>query len=89
MRWIITDIACCYESHALKFGSQKLNLHLSGHEFEPKASKVQPGSEDLCFITQHPIDDVLSAWKSASIEVSIPTICRFRLSYTNLTRNRS
>lgn len=56
-------------SHALKFGSQKLNLHLSGKEFEPKASKVQPGSEDLCFITDHPIDNVLDAWKSAGLEV--------------------
>lgn len=58
------------ERHALKFGSQKINLHLSGHEFEPKASKVQPGSGDLCFITKHPIDEVLSAWKGAGIEVS-------------------
>ncbi|GAB7334118.1 hypothetical protein MBLNU13_g06192t1 [Cladosporium sp. NU13] len=58
------------ERHALRFGSQKINLHLSGHEFEPKASRVQPGSGDLCFITQHPIDEVLSLWKNAGIEVS-------------------
>jgi hypothetical protein len=58
-------------SNALKFGSQKINLHLSGHEFEPKASRVQPGSGDLCFITKHPIDDVLAAWKGAGIEVSV------------------
>lgn len=58
------------ERHALKFGNQKINLHLSGHEFEPKASRVQPGSGDLCFITKHPIDEVFSAWKSVGIEVS-------------------
>ncbi|KAM0706828.1 hypothetical protein Q7P35_006158 [Cladosporium inversicolor] len=52
-----------------RFGSQKINLHLSGHEFEPKASRVQPGSGDLCFITKHPIDGVLSLWKGAGIEV--------------------
>lgn len=34
--------------HALHFGNQKINLHISGHEFEPKADKVQPGSGDLC-----------------------------------------
>lgn len=34
--------------HALHFGNQKINLHVSGHEFEPKAEKVQPGSGDLC-----------------------------------------
>ena len=56
-------------SHALKFGAQKINLHLSGHEFEPKAERVQPGSGDLCFITEHPIDDVLAQWKGAGIEV--------------------
>ena len=59
------------ERHALNFGSQKINLHLSGHEFEPKASRVQPGSGDLCFITQHPIDEVLSLWKGVGIEVSV------------------
>ncbi|POS81806.1 hypothetical protein EPUL_005914, partial [Erysiphe pulchra] len=58
------------ERHALKFGAQKINLHLSGAEFEPKAAKVQPGSADLCFITEHRIDDVLSGWKEAGIEVS-------------------
>ena len=55
--------------HALRFGNQKLNLHQSGQEFEPKAGKVQPGSEDLCFITNHPVDEVLKLWASAGIEV--------------------
>lgn len=56
--------------HALRFGTQKLNLHQSGAEFEPKAGSVQPGSEDLCFITEHLIDEVLDAWTSAGIEAS-------------------
>ncbi|KAM0712450.1 hypothetical protein Q7P37_011546 [Cladosporium fusiforme] len=57
------------ERHALKFGSQKINLHLSGREFEPKAARVQPGSGDLCFITEHPIDEVFKSWESAGIEI--------------------
>ncbi|KAJ4377150.1 hypothetical protein N0V86_006591 [Didymella sp. IMI 355093] len=57
------------ERHALSFGNQKLNLHQSGKEFEPKAEHVQPGSEDLCFITDHPIDGVLKSWQSNGIEV--------------------
>lgn len=57
------------QSHALKFGSQKINLHISGHEFEPKAARVQPGSGDLCFITEHSVDDVLRCWTEAGIEV--------------------
>ena len=36
---------------ALKFGSQKINLHEAGKEFEPKAHRPTPGSADLCFIT--------------------------------------
>ena len=36
---------------ALKFGSQKINLHEAGKEFEPKAHNPIPGSADLCFIT--------------------------------------
>ncbi|KAF2771810.1 Glyoxalase/Bleomycin resistance protein/Dihydroxybiphenyl dioxygenase, partial [Teratosphaeria nubilosa] len=55
--------------HALSFGTQKLNLHLSGHEFEPKAGQVQPGSEDLCFITDHPVEEVHKAWASAGLEI--------------------
>jgi catechol 2,3-dioxygenase-like lactoylglutathione lyase family enzyme len=36
--------------HALAFGSQKLNLHVAGREFEPKAAVPTPGSADLCFL---------------------------------------
>ncbi|MBB1462411.1 VOC family virulence protein [Vibrio splendidus] len=43
---------------ALSFGTQKINLHLSGSEFEPKARRVQVGSADLCFITNMPIAEV-------------------------------
>ncbi|MGF1904716.1 VOC family protein [Aliivibrio logei] len=43
---------------ALSFGHQKINLHQSGNEFEPKAQHVQSGSADLCFITDTPIIDV-------------------------------
>ncbi|MCR8635556.1 VOC family protein [Paenibacillus radicis (ex Xue et al. 2023)] len=45
---------------ALQFGMQKLNLHEYGNEFEPKASNPTPGSIDLCFITQLPLDDVMA-----------------------------
>jgi catechol 2,3-dioxygenase-like lactoylglutathione lyase family enzyme len=35
--------------------ARKINLHQKGGEFEPKADKLTPGSEDLCFLTQQPI----------------------------------
>ena len=71
-------------SHALKFGNQKINLHLSGKEFEPKAGRVQPGSGDLCFITDHPITDVLSRWKTAGIEVR-PNLDDYAVNIADLT----
>lgn len=46
--------------HALLFGNQKINLHHFGAEFEPKAQNVQPGSGDLCFVSDTPVDEVLS-----------------------------
>ena len=43
---------------ALTFGSQKINLHQKGKEIDPKAQVPTPGSSDLCFVTDTPIDDV-------------------------------
>ncbi|RAK95267.1 VOC family protein [Aspergillus ibericus CBS 121593] len=57
------------QRHALLFGSQKINLHQSGKEFVPKAQTVMPGSADLCFLTESRVEDVLSAFREAKIEV--------------------
>ena len=40
---------------ALAFGTQKINLHVQGKEFEPKADHPTPGSADLCFLTRVPL----------------------------------
>ncbi len=45
---------------ALKFAQGKINLHQIGHEFEPKAAHPTAGSSDLCFITQTPVEEVLT-----------------------------
>jgi catechol 2,3-dioxygenase-like lactoylglutathione lyase family enzyme len=44
---------------ALYFGTQKLNLHEAGHEFDPKAQLPTPGSADLCFLTATPLAAVI------------------------------
>lgn len=44
---------------AFKFGNQKINLHIRGREFEPKAHLPVPGSQDLCFIAAIPLADVI------------------------------
>ena len=54
---------------ALKCGSQKINLHERGKEFEPKANKPTPGSADLCFITQTPLDEAMAHVKGCGVEI--------------------
>lgn len=54
---------------ALKFGQQKINLHLHGSEIEPKAFKPTPGTADLCFITDFPLQVVMEELKEKCIEI--------------------
>jgi len=55
----------------LAFGSQKLNLHQAGREFEPKAARPTPGSADLCFITDVPLDDAIAELQRAGVAVEL------------------
>jgi catechol 2,3-dioxygenase-like lactoylglutathione lyase family enzyme len=48
------------ERKAFKFGNQKINLHIKGKEFEPKANLPTPGSLDLCFIADRPLSEVIA-----------------------------
>jgi catechol 2,3-dioxygenase-like lactoylglutathione lyase family enzyme len=41
---------------ALHFGTQKINLHVAGREFEPKAATPTPGSADLCFLVDEALE---------------------------------
>ena len=43
---------------ALAFGRQKINLHQSGREFEPKARHPVAGSGDFCLIAARPLAEV-------------------------------
>ncbi|MBU9152542.1 VOC family protein [Burkholderia multivorans] len=45
---------------AFRFGNQKINLHVRGAEFEPKAHLPVPGALDLCLIAAVPLDDVIA-----------------------------
>jgi catechol 2,3-dioxygenase-like lactoylglutathione lyase family enzyme len=48
------------ERKAFQFGNQKINLHIQGKEFEPKANIQMPGSLDLCFIADRPLEQVIA-----------------------------
>lgn len=52
------------ERKAFKFGNQKINLHIQGKEFEPKAQIPMPGALDLCFIADRPLDAVIAKLKA-------------------------
>jgi len=61
---------------ALKFGTQKINLHETGHSFEPKAANPTPGAGDFCLITTWPIEDVIDHLKSHSVVVELGPVGR-------------
>ena len=52
------------ERKAFKFGNQKINLHIKGKEFEPKADIPTPGALDLRFIADRPLTQVIEKLKA-------------------------
>jgi catechol 2,3-dioxygenase-like lactoylglutathione lyase family enzyme len=54
----------------LAFGRQKINLHPSGREYEPKALKPTPGSMDLCFVSESPLEDVIAELKANGVVIA-------------------
>ncbi|MFD2334503.1 VOC family protein [Cohnella sp. GCM10020058] len=61
---------------ALKFGSQKINLHERNKEFEPKALAPTPGSADLCFIVETSIEDALAHLQACEVEIEEGPVAR-------------
>ena len=57
------------ERVALNFGSQKINLHELGKEFEPKATLPTPGSADLCFLTDQPVAELKTELEAAGLRL--------------------
>lgn len=51
---------------AFRFGNQKINVHVRGSEFEPKAHLPVPGALDLCFIAKGPLDAVIEHLKACN-----------------------
>lgn len=66
MSWTTFD----QSRESLAFGSQKINIHYQGREFEPKATHPTPGSADLCFLTDTPVTDLATHMAS----LGYPTI---------------
>ena len=62
--------------HALSFGAQKINLHVAGQEFDPKAGVPTPGSADLCFLSGMPLSDWQAHLAASGITVEEGPIAR-------------
>ncbi len=45
--------------HAVRFGAQKINLHVAGNEFAPCAARATPGSADFCFLIATTLEDAV------------------------------
>ena len=54
---------------AFVFGNQKINLHIRGKEFEPKAYLPTPVALDLCFITTRTLDEVMATFHTHGIDI--------------------
>ena len=57
------------ERLALKFGTQKINLHEWGREFTPRAHVAVPGSLDLCFIAAIALEEVVEKLKQHGVPI--------------------
>ena len=63
-------------SPAIAFGRQKINIHVKGREFEPKATHVAVGSGDFCLITEAPLADVSRHLEACGVAVELGPVKR-------------
>ncbi len=54
---------------ALLFGDQKINLHRLGDEFLPNASVARPGTADLCFLIETPLDQAVAHLEARGVDI--------------------
>ena len=52
---------------ALAFGAQKINLHKTVDDISPRAQNPLPGSADLCFVTDTPMEQVMAHFLSCGV----------------------
>jgi catechol 2,3-dioxygenase-like lactoylglutathione lyase family enzyme len=65
----MTQVSFAGNRQALQFGNQKINLHQQDDEREPHAAQPTPGSADLCFITDIPLEQVIDHVQSCGVSI--------------------
>lgn len=58
-----------HDRHAVKFGSQKINLHQVGAERQPGATVPRPGTADLCFEIDGSIAQAVQQLRDAGVPI--------------------
>lgn len=61
---------------ALKFGDQKFNIHPPGFDAGIKAQIPTPGSLDMCFLADGPLDAVIASLKQHNVPIEEGPIVR-------------
>lgn len=61
---------------ALRFGDHKFNVHPPGFDAGIKARVPTPGSLDLCFLADRPLDEVIAHLKAQKVAIEEGPIVR-------------
>jgi catechol 2,3-dioxygenase-like lactoylglutathione lyase family enzyme len=61
---------------ALRFGDHKFNVHPPGFDAGIKAHTPTPGSLDLCFLADRPLDEVIEQLKRNNVPIEEGPVVR-------------
>ena len=61
---------------ALRFGRQKINLHVRGAEFQPRAAHAATGTADFCLITDTPLQQVQAELAAHGVPVEVGPVTK-------------
>lgn len=67
---------------ALRFGEQKLNIHGASTVTGNYAAHPTPGSLDLCFLADRPLDEVIARLGEAGIPIELGPVMRTGARFT-------
>jgi catechol 2,3-dioxygenase-like lactoylglutathione lyase family enzyme len=61
---------------ALRFGEQKINLHDKDTVTDGYAAHPTPGSLDICFLADRPLDEVIAQLRAAGVPIELGPVRR-------------
>jgi len=61
---------------ALRFGEQKFNLHDASTLTDNYAAQPTPGSLDVCFLADRPLDEVIAELGQAGVPIELGPVLR-------------